>query len=163
MSLNPYKRSSRALAVSFVVYALLVAINLGEFWPFSIYPMFSKGGIPWSRAVVREVDERAEAGRWEPVASDELPGQAYPLLEYGVDPIDLANFISKSREWNRARVNGLRRMFGDEELDRRSLLVMRVNGRISAGDSVQVSFVPYVMLAGDTTRLNPQLVAEGAE
>lgn len=163
MALDLYKRSSRTLAATFLAYALLVGINLGEFWPFSIYPMFSQGGIPWSRAVVRDVSDDTSAVRWQDVRAPELPGQPYPLLDYGISPIDLANFVSKSTVWHDERVAGLRRMFGESELERRSLLVVRVNGRITPEDSVDVSFVPYVLMAGDTTRLHPDLNRIAAE
>ena len=161
--MNIYRRSAKALGLTFLAYALLVATNLGEFWPFSIYPMFSQGGIPWSRAVVREVESDPDSVRWHAVSAGELPGEPYALLDYGISPIDLANFVSKSRVWNENRVAGLRRMFGEEELGRNSLLVMRVNGRITPDDSVQVSFVPYVYLGADSSRLNPEIMTPSAE
>ena len=132
-------------------------MNLGEFWPFSIYPMFSQGGIPWSRAVVREVDDDPTAVQWEALRASELPGRPYALLDYGISPIDLANFVSKSNTWHDERVRGLRRMFGEPVLEDRNLLVVRVNGRITEADSVDVTFVPYVMMTRDTTFLNPDL------
>lgn len=160
MAPDPYRRSRRALLASFVAYALLVSVNLGEFWPFSIYPMFSQGGIPWSRAVVMDVGDDASAMQWGDLSSEDLPGDPYPLTEHGISPIDLANFVSKSRVWDEARVGGLRRMFGERELERTSLLVVRVNGRIVEDDSVAVSFVPYVLMHRDTTQLNPVLQRE---
>src|SRR5690606_30809333 len=96
--MDRYKRAGRVLLFSLAAYALLVGANEGEFWPFSIYPMFSQGGIPWSRAVVRDVSSEPVRS-WSTVQASDLPGEAYPLLEHGVDPIDLANFVSKSRVW----------------------------------------------------------------
>lgn len=134
-----------------MVYGLLVATNLGEFWPFSIYPMFSQGGIAWSRAVVREVPD--DSVRWEPVSLNDLPGDPYPLVEHGIDHIDLANFVSKTQYWDEERLAGLRKMFGQAELEQRNLLVMRAHGQMIEGDSVVVSFTPYVLLtAGETSR-----------
>ena len=49
------RKALRITLGTLIVYALLVATHLGEFWPFSIYPMFSQAGNPWSRAVVREM------------------------------------------------------------------------------------------------------------
>lgn len=137
------------------MYALFVAGNEGEFWPFSIYPMFSRGGIPWSRAVVREVPD--DSVRWEPVTLHELPGEPYALAEHGIDHIDLANFVSKTEVWDDRRVTGLRKMFGSAELERSRLLVMRATGRIIEGDSVALSFVPYALLAAEKTTLNQEL------
>lgn len=158
MALDPYRRSSRALAATFLAYALLVGFNLGEFWPFSIYPMFSQGGIPWSRAVVREVPtDEPSAVSWQAYEANELPGRASSLFDYNVDPSDLSNFVSKTRIWNEARVRALRGMFREAGLDQKSLLVMRVNGRITEDDSVRISFIPYALLTADSTQLNANL------
>lgn len=149
------KRSARALLGTLLVYALLVATNLGEFWPFSIYPMFSQGGIAWSRAVVREVPD--DSVRWDPTRLDDLPGDPYPLAQHGIDHIDLANFVSKTVVWDDERLAALRKMFGEDELDRHDLLVMRARGRIAASDSVILSFEPYVLLTKEETMPNADL------
>jgi len=143
------------MIVTFLVYAVLVAAHLGEFWPFSIYPMFSKGGNPWSRSVVRVVDTDSLAD-WQAYSASELPGVGYPLLEHGVDPIDLSNFVSKTKTWTPERIEGLRTMFYANELDE-NLLVMRVNGRITETDSVVVEFVPYALISRSGASLNPAL------
>lgn len=149
------RRAGRAMIVTFLVYAMLVAAHLGEFWPFSIYPMFSKGGNPWSRSVVRVVDTDSLAN-WQSYSANDLPGIAYPLLEHGVDPIDLSNFVSKTKTWSLERVEGLRDMFYADNLDQ-TLLVMRVNGRITEADSVVVEFVPYALINRSGASLNPGL------
>lgn len=118
--------------------------------------MFSQGGKPWSRAVVRDVSDD-DLHSWSSVGSSDLPGESYPLLSHGVDPIDLSNFVSKTRRWDEARVRGLRKLFGEHQLEDRTLLVMRVNGRIEPDDSVIVEFVPYARLSADDTRLNEEL------
>lgn len=152
------RRALATLLGTLLVYALLVATHEGEFWPFSIYPMFSQAGQPWSRAVVRDVSD-AETVAWDTLsARDALPGTPFPLAAHGIDPIDLANFVSKSARWDAARVNGLRTMFYDH-VPERDLLVMRVNGRLVEGDSVAVTFVPYVFVRADTAAVNPLLAA----
>lgn len=153
---NPYRRAIRVLIATLVAYGVLVGANEGEFWPFSIYPMFSQGGNPWSRAIVRDV-ATDDSARWSPVTSADLPGEPYPLFVHGVDPIDLSNFVSKTERWDDARIAGLRKMFGEQELRDRALLVMRVNGRINQEDSVIVEFVPYVRLSAEESRLNETL------
>lgn len=155
-------KARRLLLGTLAVYALLVATHLGEFWPFSIYPMFSQGGNAWSRAIVRDVSAARAGGegvRWQPVErAGRLPGEPFPLLRYGIDPIDLANFVSKTKTWDADRLGGLRTMFHDH-VGQRDLLVMRVNGRLTEGDSVVVEYVPYVLLRADSTAANPRLVA----
>lgn len=150
------RRAGRLLVGTLVVYALLVATHEGEFWPFSIYPMFSQAGNPWSRAVVRDVSEDTAALSWDTAARDELPGAPFPLRPNDIDNIDLANFVSKTDAWSPRRVNGLRSLFADHLPDH-DLLVMRVNGRMEAGDSVVVDYVPYVYMSADSTALRPAL------
>ncbi len=154
--MNPNRRAGRVVVFALVAYGALVGANLGEFWPFSIYPMFSQGGNPWSRSVVRDVTE-ADSIFWDSHSFAELPGEPYPLLDHGVDPIDLANFLSKSSRWDDQRVAGLHNMFAAHTLEERKLLVMRVNGRITPEDSVTFEFVPYALLTSETSTLNPSL------
>ena len=153
----PYKKSVRILGVTFLIYALLVATHLGEFWPFSIYPMFSKAGNPWSRAIVLDATESTPLESWEQVDAGSLPGIPVALTDYGVDPIDLANFVSKTETWDDDRVEGLRTMFKADELGERHLLVMRARGEMDGEDSVLVYFEPYVLLHQSGATLNPEL------
>lgn len=155
---NTRRRARAALLGTLLVYVLLVATHAGEFWPFSIYPMFSQAGHPWSRAVVRDVSD-VDPVAWDTLsAPDALPGTPFPLAKHGIDPIDLANFVSKTTAWNAARISGLRTMFYDQ-VSERDLLVMRVNGRLVGSDSVAVAFIPYVLVRADTASANPLLVA----
>lgn len=156
-SMNLYRRALRITGSIFVVYALLVATHLGEFWPFSIYPMFSQAGNPWSRAVVRQINTEPEALPWDTLQVDELPGEPLPLQASGIDPIDVANFVSKTDTWTPSRVAALESLFSDELSSGRKLLVTRVNGHIGEDDSVRVYGVPYVFLSADTTVANPAL------
>ena len=157
--MHPIRTRARTLLLgTLLAYGLLVATHKGEFWPFSIYPMFSQAGNPWSRAVVREVSETT-AVPWNTVSSfDALPGTPFPLAEHGIDPIDLANFVSKTETWDANRLNGLRTMFYDR-VDQQDLLVVRVNGRLVGQDTVALEYVPYVLMRTDTTALNPRLAS----
>ncbi len=149
-----YQKSLRILAGVFVVYALLVATHLGEFWPFSIYPMFSRGGHPWVRSVVREAPGEPSDALWQPRRSpDALPGRPYPLAPADINQNDIANFVSKSDSWDAGRVNALRKVFG-EILHDRSLLIVRAEGRLDA-QTVTVAYTPFILLTPDTTLFNP--------
>ena len=150
------QKSIALLLGTFVAYGVLVATNEGEFWPFSIYPMFSQAGKPWSRAVVVEVEDDIIA--WDTLTASELPGRPYALLEHGIDPIDLSNFVSKTRVWDEARVSGLHRMFGYRGGEYGKLVVMRVNGVLTPSDSVILNFVPYAALSDEGVDLNPVLI-----
>lgn len=151
---DPTRRALRVLGVTFLIYGALVATNEGEFWPFSIFPMFSQAGNPWSRTVVREVPP-ADAERWDTVVATDLPGAGYPLLDYGVDPIDLANFVKKTERWTPRRAGALGTML--EPTDGRILRIYRADGRMIDGDSVAVVFTPVASVSADTVLLNPVL------
>lgn len=149
------RKASLFLLATLSAYGALVGTNEGEFWPFSIYPMFSQGGKPWSRAIVVEVEDDVIA--WDTLSANDLPGEPFGLLEHGIDPIDLSNFVSKTRTWDAERVRGLEHMFQEQRASAKNLLVMRVNGRLLPSDSVEVSFVPYALMTPTTTHLNPAL------
>lgn len=164
---HSYKRAGRLLVGLMGIMGVLVFTHLGdvypaernhelgEFWPFSIYPMFSQGGNPWKRSLVRELPDADAPDRWQPRTFDTLPGTPYALNDVGILQNDIANFISKTKVWNARRVAGMRRTFGDE-LDTKYLMIYRAQGRIDA-DSVAVVFTPFLLLAPDSTYFNPNL------
>lgn len=75
--------------------------------------MFSRAGRPWSRAIVCDFSHETSTPRWTSVSAAQLPGEPFALLPHGIDPIDLANFVSKTETWDADRVRGLRQMFYD--------------------------------------------------
>ncbi len=137
--------------------ALLVSTHLGEFWPFSIYPMFSRGGHPWVRSVVRDVSGTDAAPLWATLDDpSDLVGNPYPLEPAGINQNDIANFVSKSDRWDAGRIGAMRKVFG-KTLNDRSLLVYRVDGKLVDDRNVRVRFVPFILMTPDTTYLNPTL------
>jgi hypothetical protein len=152
--MNLYHRSIRIVGATLLVYAVLVATHLGEFWPFSIYPMFSQAGNPWTRAVVRTVPDDPEAISWDAVPLSDLPGDPYPVLPKGINQNDVANYVSKTSAWTKQRVRGFRSLFEDNYDFARPLLVMKVRGEL-VGDSVSIRATPVLLMETDTTRFNP--------
>ena len=160
--MNIYRRSIRVIGGVLVVYALLVATHLGEFWPFSIYPMFSQAGNPWSRSLVREMPPEmadVEALSWSSTRLTNVPGEPYPLVPRAINQNDVANYVSKTETWSPERIRGLRSIFAKNRDLPAPLLVMRVRGEL-AGDSVAVRATPVMLFAPDTTYLNPSLTPE---
>lgn len=51
----------RIIGIVLLINILLVSTHRGEFWPFSIFPMFSQAGNPWSRGVVENVRDTTRA------------------------------------------------------------------------------------------------------
>lgn len=154
---SAYRHAGRALITVFVVYGVLVAANEGEFWPFSIYPMFSQAGRPWSRALVRELPPDTPVPAWDTLAVEALPGDPYPAAPNGVDAIDLANFVSKTNTWTPSRAAALAQLLDAEGLGARRLGVYRVNGRLLPDDRVAVEAVPYAWIGRGQVDINPAL------
>lgn len=138
-----------------VAYALLVATHRGEFWPFSIYPMFSQAGTPWTRSLVRQMPNDRNPS-WDTTSLQALPGTAFPLEARGINENDVANYVSKTEAWTPARLRGLRSIFAGSYDFSTSLLILRVRGEL-VDDSVSVTATPLLLFTADTTRLNPSL------
>jgi len=156
-------KALRLIGIVLAVYALLVATHKGEFWPFSIYPMFSQAGNPWTRAVVREMppETTAESLDWSAVAFQEVAGEPYPLSPRNINQNDVANYVSKTDTWTSDRIRGLRSLFTKNRTLNAPLLVYRVRG-VLADDSVSVTATPVMMFSPDTTHLNPSSAARVA-
>ena len=155
------KKSTKVLLYTVLVYGILVATHRGEFWPFSIYPMFSQAGNPWTRALVRDVTNDSLKQDWTDKRMDQLPGRQFAMDSVGINQNDLANFISKNKKWSDQQVQGLRKYF-QEKLDSQALLVFKVRGKFSEefSDSVAIDYEPYIYFSSDTTILNPKLRRE---
>lgn len=149
------RRATRILAAIFIVYGTLVATHEGEFWPFSIFPMFSTAGQPWVRSLVHELPpDLPEEALWTAGAPDELPGEVLALSEHGIFQNDLANYVSKTSEWTPERLRGIRAMFdGRVEADER-VMIYRVRGELEP-DGVRVTATPLILLQGSSIQLAP--------
>lgn len=153
--MKQHSKALRILGVVFVLYAVLVATHRGEFWPFSIYPMFSQAGNPWTRALVRQVPDEGSVS-WEDQSIDALPGTPFAVEERGIAQSDLANYVGKTERWTTQRIRGLRSVLSGRYDFSSPLLVMRVRGRL-VDDSVAVVATPVLLYSRDSVRVNPTL------
>lgn len=154
-----YKKSLRVVIATFLIYAVLVSTHLGEFWPFSIYPMFSQAGNPWKRAIVRDVTNIEQDSLWKNFNHQNLVGNPLPLDKLNINTNDIANYLSKTEVWTPGKINGVRKLFS-EELDSRNILLLQAKGSLNRQDSVIVEFIPFIFLTQDTTILNNELKTE---
>ncbi len=158
------RRTGRIMIALVALNVGLLATHEGEFWPLSIYPMFSRAGRPWNRAVVREL-EPAELGAIELTAVPveitfaHLPGQGVSLRERGVDPIDLANYVSKTGDWDAARQRGLEVMLGEVASSGRVLAVYRVDGSLGGDGAIALRARPVALVIEGEVAAGPELVA----
>jgi len=142
-------RARRALAGALVVGAALVATHRGEFWPFSIYPMFSRAGRPFTRSVVRELaaDEPLAGGA---VRFGQRPGRPFALAPVAISQNDVASFVSGAGQHGGMNPETMAKLFGEHARTRR-LVVYAAQGSWQGG-RVEVAFRPVLELAGGVGR-----------
>jgi hypothetical protein len=157
------RRGGALLLAVGLVYAALVGTHRGEFWPFSVYPMFSRAGRPWTRAwVVRwpaALDTASLSGKKR---LESWPGAPFPLDAHGLSQNDLSSLVRRAERWTADDRRALEHAFGSLPCDG-PLVLMRVEGRLGAG-SVLRDATPVAWLGCDRggTRLVP-LLARAAE
>jgi len=143
------KRAVSILGIIMIIYASLVATHEGEFWPFSIYPMFSQAGNPWTRSFVRDVTSEDRPIQGDIQSNEELYGVPFALNTVGVHQNDLSNFMSKNKDWTPEKKEAVRKYF-ESVIDEKELLVYKVSGAL--GDQqVDFTYKPYVYITTDTT------------
>ncbi len=152
-----YTKYKYILIVTLLINALLVATHEGEFWPFSIFPMFSQAGNPWSRGVVQQVDSVNDTTIWNTKPLSEIENRVISLDSIGVDAIDFANFVSKTKNWNQKRVQALRDLLNIEEYPGANWMATQVKGSLVEDDSVVVEAIPLILVTKDTTYYNPNI------
>lgn len=168
--------SRRVIGVLLIAGGVLMGFHKGEFWPYSIYPMFSKAGQPWTRAAVFDItDVEGGAGggalEWSAdvgglkraagvnglkgyyggVAEQRIPlsrirDRAVPVSRFGVDQIDFSNFVSKTREWTPERMQALHVMFMGGPEQDRRWLVAKVRGRLNGDREADVWVEPLFVM-----------------
>lgn len=140
----------KIIGILFLVHALLVATHEGEFWPFSIFPMFSQAGNPWARAMVLDVSELDDSEMWEeqayPLPSDE---DVVSLRSLGIDQIDYSNFVVRTTDWTDSRQLALHSMFGAESLKNKKWMIVIVRGALTDSDAVESTVEPVILLTED--------------
>lgn len=155
--MDSFSKYKKILLWVLIVNFLLVSTHKGEFWPFSIFPMFSQAGNPWARAVVEQVDNMPQQKLWNSRTLHELNNGVVALNEYGIDTIDYANFVSKTDDWNPKRVQALRDLLDIENIGNQKWMITKVEGHLTKNDSVVVNSTPLFVFTPDTTLYNPSV------
>lgn len=142
------RRAMAAVGVTLVVWALAVLPHHGEFWPFSIYPMFARAGRPWTNALMLEVSGPQDPGPWR---LDRLPGRVYPTTLAGVSAMDLSQLVKLTSEWTDERVRLLRKLFAPALAEGRTLMLVRADGHWV--HEAEVELTGIVVLGPEHTEL----------
>lgn len=151
------KKGIKIIGGILILYASLVATHKGEFWPFSIYPMFSQAGNPWTRAMVLDVTDLPDEQIWKTHSLYNRIAEPISLREHGIDQIDFANFMSKTPNWTPERRNALHYMFDGNNLGPERWMASKVHGRLVNQDSVVIEIEPFLLVTADTVKMNPTL------
>lgn len=153
------QRAMIALGATLAVYTVSVAPHEGEFWPFSIFPMFSQAGKPWTRALVVDVTDAADGFGWGPWELEQLPGPPRSSRSMDFSTNDLSKFVQLTETWTDERQAALRRFLRPALDDGRRLLLLKVTGR-STPSGPEVLFTGLVRVDARELHLNPKLGAE---
>ena len=155
-----YTKYKFILLAALALNVLLVATHEGEFWPFSIFPMFSQAGNPWSRGVLERIENKTDTTIWNTKPVSEIEHRIVSLDSIGVDAIDYANFVSKTEDWNHKRISALRDLLNIGEYPNARWMATRVNGYLTENDSVIVEAIPLFLFTQDTTFKNPKIFSK---
>jgi hypothetical protein len=154
------RRAGLLLLAVGAAYAVLVATHRGEFWPFSVYPMFSRAGRPWARACVLTWTppiELASLRGGRPLES--WPGTPFPLREHGLSQNDLSSLVQRAEQWTPEDRLAIEHAFGSLPCAQ-PLVLMRVAGTLD-GQGVRQEATPVAWLRCEDarTRVQPLLTA----
>ncbi|MTI88609.1 MAG: hypothetical protein FH748_11630 [Balneolaceae bacterium] len=119
--------------------------------------MFSQAGNPWSRGVVERVTDSTRTDLWQTKPIEAIENRILPLKDYGIHEIDFANYISKTKNWDKGKLNGLRTTFQIDKYPGEMWLATRVRGYLTEEDSVVIEAIPMFLFTADTTIKNPLL------
>lgn len=135
-SVDRFRRAAYSLIVA---YAALLATQHGEFFPCSMFPMFSKAGRPWERAIVRELTSGTDPECV--VETERLPGSAVALASVGIDQNDASKALLgiSAMPDERAAQQTLARLFAPAHTTQ-SLAVYRARGALDTERAVRVTY-----------------------
>jgi hypothetical protein len=140
-------KALQLLSATWIAFVVLMVTHEGEFFPFSIYPMFSKAGHAWHRIVVRDVSGLDSSALWLERSLSDLPGEPVPLGSVGVETIDVADFINETAVWTNERRSAMRKLFGNSIGFGRRWMIYRVQGSMDASGEVHVRSQPTILLS----------------
>lgn len=141
------KRSLWAIAITCVLYALLVGTHRGEFWPLSIYPMFSKAKSTLYQVAVQRVSPGvwSEPEFWRGYGPGEIPGKPFAVAPHGMDAVDLAKYVRLTTDWTADRKQGIVDFFGDTSREN-TLVIMSAKGSVDRSGKLEVTYRPILVL-----------------
>lgn len=155
------QRALSWIGIIALIGVALVATHEGEFWPFSIYPMFSQAGRPWERSLVRQIDDASDSDIWAQRQLETVIGEPLALAPLDIPQNDLTKLIKTTKRWDEDRVAVLRGMFEAPLSGGARLLLYRVRGDVDGEGHASTSATPFLLMEPQgQTRFNPTLGLE---
>jgi hypothetical protein len=143
-------RRFKTLALSLLgAYAVLVLVHDGEFWPFSRFPMFSRAGRAWERALVREIRAREATEPLAEVWEDELPGRRFRLNRFRINQDDLSQVVQRMQGGFAPEHAALLEKYFDDSRRTRHLVLYSVRGNFRPDRSVRIRYRPLAVIGPD--------------
>lgn len=152
-------RATKALLLTALAYVIIVASHRGEFWPFSTFSMFSGAGRPWTRALVRQVDEPiARTPVVAPYSLQALPGR--PFTVPAAMQNDLSSLVQRADRWTPEERRAIERALSRSGCAG-SLMLFRVVGSLMDGAVMpEATALAGVDCQGSEARLRPLSASE---
>lgn len=142
-------RALKWVGVITLLGCVLVATHKGEFWPFSIYPMFSQAGRPWERSLVRRVADVPEAELWQPRELETVVGRPLALKALDIPQNDVTKLVKLTKVWDGERIIVLRAMFNEPLSRGERLLLYRVRGHVDEAGHAHTAAEPFLLMEPD--------------
>lgn len=141
-----YKKAKLIFFVVFGIQAVLLITHKGEFWPFSIYPMFSQAGKPWTKTLIRTFDTSpSDVVLTKKIYNpNNLPGEQLNLSSIHVNQNDIANYFAKQKTWNSENLRVFHNFFKNKT-NNKYFIVYKVTGQLK-GDDVLTEYTPYIKM-----------------
>jgi hypothetical protein len=146
--------------VFLAVYLCVIAIGDGEFWPFSKFPMFSRAGRPWRRAIVREVSADELQAPLVEAWEKELPGKPVALHHFQINQDDLSAVARSLTLPLSAEQAALLATYFDRLRHEKTMVLYSAYGRFRPDRSVRVRFLPLAIIGPDGAREVPAVEAD---
>ena len=148
------EKIKKTLWILILFYVSLVATHRGEFWPMSIFPMFSQTNITWEKVFVQIVENFEFNENQYSYDLGSLPGKPFRLDNTSISQNDLSNYIQRTENWDKGEIMHIRNYFKDYLAEQDLLIIQAKNVLENRKEEFKIKYHPYIYLSSDTTIIN---------
>ena len=148
-----YAKAFVATAVLLGMHAAFyLSVPMGEFWPLSRYPMFSRAGRPWSKMVCVSVAPETKI-EWRGLRDDEIPGTPVPIDVPRMTSLDFTRSMYRYLEDGDTTDANILAHVEPLATGGPRLLVLAVHPEWSETEPVRVVYTPALLVEDHGARL----------